>query len=86
MGSIMDYDGRDFQVAATFTPLQRVDSGAGPTPTAGLMPGNAQRPIKAEPLPNVHISKFMWRVCLQSFVCAELERLLRYREGRENRI
>ena len=48
MGSIMDYDGRVFQVAATFTPLQRVD------------PIKIQTTVNPEIRPNVHISKFMY--------------------------
>lgn len=80
MGSIMDYDGRVFQVAATFTPLQRVDAGVGATPGSGSMSGSVQAPVKMETLPNTHISKFLYSVCLQSFVCVELECLLLYQE------
>ena len=80
MGSIMDYDGRVFQVAATFTPLQRVDAGGGAAPVSGSMPGSVQVPVKMETLPNAHISKFLCSVCLQSFVCVGLECSLLYQE------
>ena len=55
MGSIMDYDGRVFQVAATFTPLQRVD------------PVKIQTTVNPEIRPNVHISKFMYLFLLHTY-------------------